>query len=71
MGGCDQLEAFIRTGLDASVTPHPIVLDRSSADWRVISETLAPDERGAVQTQYKIETPYSEGSSEGSVLGIV
>ena len=57
MGGCDQLEAFVHSGFDASITPWPIMIDRKSSDWRVTSEIMPPDERGAVETRYVIETP--------------
>ena len=52
MGGCDQLEAFVRCGFDASITPWPVMIDRKSADWQVTSEIMPPDERGAVETRY-------------------
>ncbi|MFA7345863.1 MAG: uroporphyrinogen decarboxylase family protein [Terrimicrobiaceae bacterium] len=57
MGGCDQIEAFLKTGLDASVTPFTVMRDRTSPDWKITSETLAPDGRGAVETRYEVETP--------------
>lgn len=57
MGGCDQIEAFARTGLDASVMPDQILKDCESPDWNVTSETLPSDERGAVETRFKVETP--------------
>ncbi len=57
MGGCDQIEAFIRTGLDASVMPDQVLKYRESTDWKVISETLPSGGHGAVETRFKIETP--------------
>ncbi|MEI6197258.1 MAG: hypothetical protein WCS42_23325, partial [Verrucomicrobiota bacterium] len=57
MGGCDQLEAFLATGLDASITPWPVMLEGSSPEWRVCSETMPPDDRGAIETRFTVETP--------------
>ena len=57
MGGCDQLEAFRRCGLDASIMPWPVTSEKSSPDWKVRSEVMPADERGAVETRHVIETP--------------
>ncbi len=57
MGGCDQLEAFIRSGLDASIMPWPVMIDRVSPDWEVTSQISPPDGRGAVETRYTVKTP--------------
>lgn len=57
MEGRDQLEAFLHVGLDASVTPPVMSLVEDSPEWKVTSEVRPPDERGAVETRFKIETP--------------
>lgn len=57
MGGCDQVEAFNRTGLDASVMPDQVLKDRESPEWKVTSEPQPSDGRGAVETRFKVETP--------------
>ena len=57
MGGCDQLEAFVRSGLDASIIPFPVMRDIESPDWRITAVSLPPDDRGAVETRYTVETP--------------
>ncbi|MCX6971444.1 MAG: hypothetical protein NTV93_15000 [Verrucomicrobia bacterium] len=57
LGGCDQLEAFLQIGLDAAVTPLDVLRIRQSPDWKVTSEKLAPDDRGAVETRFAVETP--------------
>jgi len=59
MGSCDQLEAYRQVGLDASVTVSGMRTE-PSADWVVEAQTFPPDERGAVETLYRIHTPKGE-----------
>lgn len=57
MGGMDQLEAFLHVGLDAAVTPPVMSHIEKSPEWQVRSQTGLPDERGAVETRFTVETP--------------
>lgn len=56
MGGCDQLEAYIKTGLDASVALF-WGREEPSPNWVVTSQTLPPDSRGAIETKFRVHTP--------------
>ncbi len=56
MNGMDQIEAFLSTGLDASVTPLDIYFENSSADWLCAVEENRTSE-SHVTHRYRAQTP--------------
>lgn len=59
MGGCDQVEAFRRVGLDASVAPWDCHALATTPDWVVTVENLGEQAEGHV-TVDRIKTPKGE-----------
>ncbi len=59
MNGMDQLDAFLATGLDASVTPWDIYSEKPSPDWKCSVEEFPPQKK-RTSRRYRVQTPKGE-----------
>ena len=66
MNGMDQLEAFLATGLDASVTPN-VTVAKVSSDWECSVEEFPP-EKNRTSRRHRVKTPEGELTKFGAEI---